>query len=100
MGHPLLQQVAAGSRPGLEQVRGIADVEVARQQQRGRGRVLLPDPDRRPQTFVGVCRWQLDVHERDVGRVRRDEGQQRLRVAGLADHLDARGPQQLGEPGP
>lgn len=99
MGHPFLEQVAAGNRVWFQQLRCVADVEVARQQQHCRAGMASPDLQCGSNAFVGVCWGHLDVDESDVRALCGNHGQQGNGVAGLTDDLDALCRQQLGQAG-
>src|SRR5205814_2258230 len=59
--------------------------------------MVLADAPRGEQSLVGEGRWHPDVHDGHVRAVFGHGAQQFVRVARLADHLDARVGQQPGQ---
>ena len=94
----VLEQVADALGAVADQVDRVALLDVLGEHEHLRVRVLLADLHRRAQAVVGVGRRHLDVDDRDVGPVRPDLAAQVDRVAGLADHVEARLLQQAAQP--
>ena len=87
--HAILEQVA-GALGGLrEQLERVGLLDVLREHEHRRARVLGADPVGGAQALVGVGRRHPDVDHRDVGMVGSDLAQQILGVAGLAGHFEA-----------
>ncbi len=97
VGDPVLEQITDAGPTIGEEAHGMGRLDGLRQdddrRRRGRGQQRL----RRPQPLVREGRWHADVHDRDVGPARRDQIEQRGRIAHGADDLEPTVPQHAGD---
>jgi len=100
VGHALLQEITKMARLVCKQTLGIPRFEVLAENHNG---CLRPAVTNRPggrQPLVGVGGRHANVDYGHVGTFQGDKPQQRLRIAGLAHHLDARVAEQPSHSGP
>src|SRR5262249_18601258 len=90
VGDPVLQQVADTFGALRQEVERVLRLDVLREHEHARLWVLLADLARGAQALVGVRRRHADVDDRDLGAVGTHLEEELLRVARLADHLEAR----------
>jgi hypothetical protein len=96
VGDAALEQVPDPPAAG-QQLHGVVDLDMGRQDQDAGLRVLLADLPGRLQALGGVGRGHADVDHHQLGWLRVDEGQELAGVAGLAGHLEAGAFQEAGQ---
>jgi hypothetical protein len=89
IGDPVLEQVAAAAS-GTDQLHGLLDLDVRGQHQDGDVGEPLADFPGCLEPLSRVPGRHADVHDGEIGQLLADDGQQALRVAGLADDGEAR----------